>query len=219
MACLRVRITVGAVLPHFDATAMTRITILLLGLVACLIPGTISAQAGVGVNLGNIQVDEDLAPGGRYYLPFVGVINTGQGASDYSVRVNYRPDQEQMRPPSEWFSFSPAIFRLEAGELEAVSIRLDIPITARPGEYFAHLEAYPVMPDEPGVVLGVAAATKLSFTIRSSNWFQAAWQWLYQRANEASPYSYLIPGLAIVVGMGYLMSRRLRVRVRFERRD
>ena len=198
---------------------MSRIAILLLALVPCLIPGTISAQAGVGVNLGSIQVDEDLAPGGRYYLPFVGVINTGQEASDYSVRVNYRTDQEQLRPPAEWFSFSPAIFHLEAGELETVNIQLDIPITARPGEYFAHIEAFAVMSDAPGVVLGVAAATKLSFSVRSSNRLQASWQWLYHRIDDAAPYSYFIPGLMLVLGVGYWMRRRLRIRIHVERRD
>lgn len=198
---------------------LSRLTILLLALMACLMPVTISAQAGVGVNLGSIQVDEDLAPGGRYYLPFVGVINTGQEASDYSVRISYRTDQEQLRPPTDWFSFSPAVFYLEAGELGTVSIQIDIPITARPGDYFAHIEAFPVMPDEPGVVLGVAAATKLSFSVRSSNWVQASWQWLYHRIDDAAPYSYFMPGLALVLAVGYWVKRRVHIRIRFERRD
>ncbi len=198
---------------------MSRLATLLLALMACLIPGTISAQAGVGVNLGNIQVDEDLAPGGRYFLPFVGVINTGQEASDYSVRINYRTGQEQLRPPTEWFSFNSSIFHLEAGELDTVSIQIDIPITARPGEYFAHIEAFPVMVDAPGVVLGVAAATKLSFSVRSSNWFQASWQWLYHRINDAAPYSYFMPGLMLVLTLSYWMRRRLGILIRVERRD
>ncbi len=191
----------------------------LLAMLTGLVPGTVWAQAGVGVNVGKIQVDEDLAPGGTYHLPSVGVINTGHDASDYSVSISYLADQEQLRPPEEWFSFSPAVFFLEPGETQTVAMRLDIPITARPGDYFALVQASPVVADAPGVVIGVAAATKLSFTVRASNPFLASALWAYYRVSDAAPYSYITAGLLVLLVLGYFGRRRFRIQIRVERRN
>ena len=193
-------------------------TLFLLAMLTGLVPGAVWAQAGVGVNVGKIQVDEDLAPGGTYHLPSVGVINTGHDASDYSVRISYLADQEQLPPPEEWFSFSPAVFFLEPGETQTVAMRLDIPITARPGEYFALVQASPVVAEAPGVVIGVAAATKLSFTVRASNPFLASALWAYYRVDDAAPYSYLTAGLLVLLVLGYFGRRRFRIQIRVERR-
>ena len=105
----------------------------LLALFAGMIPGSVAAQSGVGVNVGNIQIDQILSTGGSYNLPSIGVSNTGHDASDYSIRIGFRKDQEELRPSEDWFSFSPHEFRLEPGETHTVSIRVRIPITARSG--------------------------------------------------------------------------------------
>lgn len=194
-------------------------TLFLLAMLTGLAPGTLSAQAGVGVNVGKIQVDEDLAPGGTYHLPSVGVINTGHDASDYSVSISYLADQEQLPPPEDWFSFSPAVFPLEPGETQTVAIRLDIPITARAGDYFALVQASPVVAESPGVVIGVAAATKLSFTVRPSNPFLGSALWAYYRVSDAAPYSYITAGLLVLLVLGYFGRRRFRIQIRVERRD
>ncbi len=197
---------------------MRWLTLLLLVTLTGLAPGTVLAQAGVGVNVGKIQVDENLAPGGTYHLPSVGVINTGHDASDYSVRMTSMADQEELSPSEDWFSFSPSVFRLEPGESRPVAIQLDIPITARPGDYFALVEASPVVTDAPGVVIGVAAATKLYFTVRPSNRFMASALWAYYRVNDTAPYSYLTAGLLVLLILGYFGKRRLRIQIRVERR-
>ncbi len=197
---------------------MRYLMLLLVSILIGLVPGTVWAQGGVGVNVGSIQVDEDLAPGATYHLPSIGVINTGHDASDYSVRISHLADQEQLPPPEDWFSFSPAVFPLEPGETQTVGIRLDIPITARPGDYFALVEAFPVVSDQAGVVIGVAAATKLSFTVRPSNPFLASALWAYYRVNDTAPYSYLTAGLLVLLILGYFGRRHLRIQIRVERR-
>ena len=197
---------------------MRWLILLLVSMLTVLAPGTVWAQGGVGVNVGSIQVDEDLAPGATYHLPSVGVINTGHDASDYSVRISHLADQEQLAPFENWFSFSPAVFPLEPGETQTVGIQLDIPITARPGDYFALVEAFPVITDQPGVVIGVAAATKLSFTVRPSNPFLASALWAYFRVNDAAPFSYLEAGLLVLLVLGYFIRRRFHFQIHVERR-
>ena len=197
---------------------MRWLILFLLVMLTGLVPGTILAQTGVGVNVGKIQVDEDLAPGATYHLPSIGVINTGHDASDYSVRIGQLADQEELPPPEDWFSFSPAVFPLEPGETQTVGIRLDIPITARPGDYFALVEAFPIISDQAGVVIGVAAATKLSFTVRPSNPFLASALWSYYRVNDAAPFSYLGAGLLVLLVLGYFGRRRFSIQINVSRR-
>ena len=81
-----------------------------------------SARIGVGVNLGKIELDEPLKPGGIYNFPSLGIINTGDEAGDYEVAVTYHQDQPQLRAEKEWFDFSPSQFHLEAGKSQSVAV-------------------------------------------------------------------------------------------------
>lgn len=197
---------------------MRRLALACLALAIALQPGTAAAQVGVGVTVGRIRVDQPLSPGGSYNLPAIGVINTGGQASDYSVRITYMADQPELRPPQDWFSFRPEVFHLEPDQSHTVGIRLTVPTTARPGDYFALVEAFPIVAERPGVVIGVAAATKLNFTVRHSNQFMATALWVYHRVDDTAPYSYLVAGL---LGLGLLIywgRRIIRLQVRIERR-
>lgn len=125
---------------------------------------------GVGVGVGKIQVDQQLRPGMIYQLPIITVLNTGDESSSYSVRITHRSNQEQLVPPAEWFSFSPQTFRLEPGEVQSVQATLSIPLKAEPGNYFNFLEGFPVIENNSGATnIGIAAATKLYFTIAPAN--------------------------------------------------
>jgi hypothetical protein len=53
-----------------------------------------------------------------------------------------------------------------------VDVRLTLPSGADAGEYFAYLEAHPVTNAE-GVSVSVAAATKVSFTVKDASWLEA----------------------------------------------
>ena len=142
----------------------------LIGLVFALGGSTVEAQTGVGINVGIIRVDQGLAPGGGYHLPHVGVINTGHVPGDYGIRIIHRHQQQALRPPQEWFSFEPDRFNLEPGLSQNVEIGLTLPDNARPGDYFAFIEAYRVVSEDEkhgGLAIQLAAATKLYFTVVS----------------------------------------------------
>jgi len=131
-----------------------------------------SADRGVGVTLGEIVVDERLAPGGSWELARLGVLNTGDEPGAYEVTVSYADEANARRPPAGWFEFSPSHFDLAAGDSRMVEVRLTLPTGAGAGEYFAYLEAHPVTSAE-GVSVSVAAATKVSFTVKDASWLDA----------------------------------------------
>lgn len=139
-----------------------------------LFPAVAFARIGVGVATGKIQVQDKLKPGIIYNLPPLTVINTGDVSSDYEVSMTYFEKQVQLKPPNDWFIFSPRTFHLEPRGVQVVNIKLNLPITTSPGDYFGFLEAHPIQKDTAGqTVIGIAAATKLYFTIVPANLFLA----------------------------------------------
>lgn len=156
------------------------------------------AGVGVGVNLGKIQIDEPITPGGIYNFPSIGVLNTGDEPGEYELAVTYHQDQPELRPEQAWFHFSPATFHLEPGQAQSVTIKLALPVKTKPGKYFAYLEAHPIIKAGPGTTIGVAAATKTYFTVAPAN----LWQAIVWRASTFfavyAPWTYV--SLAIVVG-------------------
>jgi hypothetical protein len=157
------------------------------------------AKIGVGVSSGKIELKEPLRAGGIYGVPSLGVFNTGTEPTDYEVGIAYHADYPQIHPPKEWFSFYPPSVFLEPGKSRSVGIKLTIPVKAVPGEYFAFLEAYPVIKSEAGVTgVGVAAASKFYFSVEPSN----LWQGLLYRAaslfNRYQPWTYIVPIVIIL---------------------
>ena len=168
-------------------------------LIGCLfLPLMVLAGVGVGVNLGKIEIDEPLKPGGIYNLPNIGVINTGDEPGEYELDITYHQDQPQMRPLKEWFSFSPSSFHLEPGQSQSVAIKLSLPVRVKPGDYFAYLEAHPIIKAGPGTTIGVAAATKTYFTIAPANIWQAIYYKISSFLAIYAPWTYVI--LAMVMG-------------------
>lgn len=155
------------------------------------------ASVGVGVNLGKIQIDEPLKPGGIYNFPSIGVINTGDTAGEYELAVTYHQDQPQIRPAQEWFSFSPSSFNLEPGQSQSVVVKLTLPVKAKPGDYFAYLEAHPIIKAGPGTTIGVAAATKTYFSVIPANLWQAIIWRISSFWTMYAPWTYVV--LAIIV--------------------
>lgn len=155
------------------------------------------AGIGVGVNLGKIEIDEPLKPGGIYNFPSIGVINTGDEPGDYELEITYHQDQPQLRPAQEWFSFNPSSFHLEPGQSQSVAIKLNLPVKTKPGDYFAYLEAHPVIKAGPGTTIGVAAATKTYFTIVPANIWQAICYKISSFFTIYAPWTYIV--LAIVI--------------------
>jgi hypothetical protein len=124
------------------------------------------ARIGVGIGTGKIQVDDKLKPGMIYKLPSLSILNTGDESSQYRVNVAYHEKQPELQPPQEWFIFTPETFQLEPGEGKTVDVKLNLPVKAKPGDYFAYLEGRPIKTAQVGVTtVGVAAAAKLYFTV------------------------------------------------------
>ncbi len=73
-----------------------------------------------------------------------------------------------------------------------MGIVLNLPVKTPPGNYFAYMEAHPVVKAQAGTSVGVAAAAKLYFTVAPSSVWQALYikisTWLAAR----SPWSYIV---------------------------
>ena len=189
--------------------ALSLVFLFSLGLI---LPTASLAKIGVGVGLGKVDIDEELSPGGIYKLPTLPVLNTGDEDGEYEVTVTFREDQEEFRPEEGWFTFSPQSFPLKAGESQQVEISVTLPLSVRPGEYFAFLEASPKVSGE-GVSVGVAAATKLNFTVKPANILQAIIERIRRLFENNAPASYIIAGLIVAAGVVVVGRKYIDLRI------
>ena len=157
------------------------------------------ATVGVGIGAGKITLNEDLKPGSIYQLPELPVLNTGDEESDYGVSIEFNQNQTQMRPDPSWFVFDQQKFHLTPGKAQMVKISLAIPLKVVPGDYFAYLEGHPIVADKSGVSsVGVAAASKLYFTVAPANVFQAIYYRAKSLVERSAPWSYIAFGLIVL---------------------
>jgi len=176
----------------------------------------VQAQAGVGIMPGIIRVDEALLPG-HYNLPSVQVVNTGQVASEYEVELARMAEQKELQAPPEFISFSPKSFHLEPGANQVVSLSLDIPIKAKPGDYLAYIEAHPVAHGN-GMTIGIAAATKLFFTIKPANIVVGVFAVISSFFSIRAPISYIVLGVVLLGIVVFFLRRRISFEVRVGRK-
>jgi hypothetical protein len=184
------------------------ILLILPAIVFLFLPELLFSASGVGVTTGKITVSEPLKAGGIRTLPSLGVVNTGGEAGEYEVGVEYHQQQEQLWPPREWFHFEPRTFYLEPGKAINVKIQLVLPLNAKPGNYFAYLEARSLNKDNipGGARIGVAAAAKLYFTIAPANIFLAIYFRIQSLIKIYSPWSWVI--IAVVLGAIFILLLR-----------
>ena len=166
--------------------------------ISLIFPFIVFAGIGVGVNLGKIKIDEPLKPGGIYNFPSIGVINTGDEPGEYELEITYHQDQPELRPLQEWFSFTPQQFHLEPVASQSVAVKLILPVKVKPGDYFAYLEAHPIIKAGPGTTIGVAAATKTYFTVIPANLLQAMIWRVSSFFTTYAPWTYVV--LAVAIG-------------------
>lgn len=161
---------------------------------ALILPFAAFGSIGVGVGTGKIQVDEPLKPGLIYTLPPLTVVNTGDEPTEYTVSIDYRGNQPELRPNKEWFGFEPLQFALEPGQSRVVQIKLTLPVKAAPGDYFAYLEAHPIKKTTAsgGASIGVAAAAKLYFTVVPANIFQGIYYRFISLYSRYHPWDTII---------------------------
>ena len=174
------------------------------------------ADAGIGITMGKIQVDEELKPGGRYALPAVGVINTGDRQQQYRVLISYLEEGGTLRPPQRWVELDPSRFVLDAGKTQTVGVTITLPAGAEPGHYFALIEAQMVNEGDQSLQAGVA--TKLTFSVAESGWLEATRRQINNLIDDTMPWSFLLPGLALAAVVLRASQRWLRFRLPFEMR-
>lgn len=187
-------------------------------LIFCLLAASPAlAKVGVGINLGRISVNQPLYAGGIYSLAKMTVINTGTESGNYQVDISYLEGQKQLKPAKNWFRFTPDQFNLKAGEARQVDIKLALPINARSGDYFAFVEGRPAA-KKKGLSIGIAAAAKLTFAIKSSTLYWAVFNWITAALTSYAPYSYVLLGLISIAIIWLIIRRYFALSFRLERR-
>jgi hypothetical protein len=185
----------------------------------CLPAANVQAQVGVGIMPGIIRVDEPLLPGGHYNLASVQVLNTGNESSDYGVELASMAEQEELQPPADFIILSPTSFHLEPGANQVVSLSLDIPLKAKPGDYLAYIEAHPVATGGGGgMQIGVAAATKLYFTVKPANVFVGVANSVANFFTRTAPGSYIVLGVIVLGLVVFFLRRRIRIDIKIARK-
>jgi hypothetical protein len=177
-------------------------------LLAYVLLGTSASHAdrGVGINISRIEVTERLAQGGDYSLSTFAVINTGDEPAEYEVTIRHLASQVQHRPESDWFDFEPRHFELQPGDLQNVSVRLEIPSGADTGDYYAQVHAE-IVTAGTGNSVAVAAAAPLSFTVKPAGWFAAQRLRISRFLRDLEPWTYVVEGALLVTVAGYLIVR------------
>ncbi|HNP79442.1 MAG TPA: hypothetical protein PKI00_01160 [Candidatus Pacearchaeota archaeon] len=189
-------------------------------LLICLLPFNAYSKIGVGVGIGKIQVDEILRPGQTYHLPDLPVINTGDEAMLYQVSTEYRDNIKESDPDKDWINFYPNSFKLEPGSVKLVNVSIDLPIDAKPGNYFAFLQAQPIKEGENAEgssSINIAAAAKLYFTIEPANIFQAVYYKLEYFWNKFYPWDLAIVGLIVLIILIYNFRKRFNIEIKPKR--
>ena len=180
----------------------------LLGLGAALLVSAAPVLAGkaVSIDVGAISVREKLVPGGEYRLPTFGVRNPGTESTSYVIAVSYIDGQDALRPPAEWFTFSPNTFSLEVGTSRPVEARLTIPSNAEPGTYEA-LIGPQIASSGTGASVGAGAAARLSFTVEPSSALDAFLRQLFRFIAE-NPWVVVLAGLGLLLLVLWFLRRR-----------
>jgi hypothetical protein len=166
------------------------------------------ADSGVGITPGIIDVEDVLKPGGRYTLPTIGVINTGDSPQRYAIAFSH--EREFRALPEAWVNIQPKEFDLKAGESQAVALTITIPGSAEPGDYSAYVEARMIGDGDQALQGGVA--TTLEVSVSESGWLETFRRQLTNMLEDSAPWSYVL-GAAGVLAFVYV---KLRHRVRFK---
>jgi hypothetical protein len=178
----------------------------------------VAASSGVSVDLGRIEITQQLSPGASYTLPTLGVRNPGTERTSYVMVASPVQSDGGAIPGRGWFTFEPATLTLEPGEVQKVRIRLVLPTDAAAGDYTVLVGAQIATPGE-GASVGAAAAARTTFTIQPSSGLQAFTTQLGQAFQDLLPWSILVPALVVLGLAAWFLRRRFTFRIGIERRD
>jgi hypothetical protein len=168
----------------------------------------LAAARGVALDSGRITVETPLVGGRSYQLAKLTVRNPGSLKTKYDLVVT--PIETDARTPdAAWFSFSPRQVTLAAGKRQAVAVSMRLPANAAPGRYEVLIGAR-VAPSAPGMSIGAAAASRLTFVVAAP---PSAVESSLELLQTWWPIS-----TAAALGIGLILVRT-RVRIRLERRQ
>jgi hypothetical protein len=170
------------------------------------------ASRGVAIDLGRIDIQQKLTPGGAYRLPTMGVRNPGTETTDYELKASPLEMKGRRAPPESWFHFSPSRLTLKPKESTAVRVRIQLPTGADPGKYIA-LVGPQIVTKGRGAQVGAAAASRVTFTVEPASLLQAYWLKLKTLFSDHAPWSYLIPALLLATLLGWRIRRRFSFRI------
>jgi hypothetical protein len=192
---------------------MSRKTIVVMVLATSLaVPVAAQATRGVAIDLGRIEIQQKLTPGGSYRLPTMGVRNPGTITTSYALQASALVMKGKDAPPASWFHFSPSRLTLKASETRAVQVRIDLPTGARPGNYVA-LVGPQIVTTGRGAQVGAAAASRVTFTVEPATWLQAQWLRVSTFFSAHAPWSYVLPLAAIFALAAWRLRSRFALRI------
>lgn len=173
------------------------------------------ASVGVGVGTGKIEVDEVLRPGMGYKLPSITVYNTGDEPSEFFLSIDSSTKEGRLASDLGWYTFTPDTFYLEPEGYQVVEIDLNIPMFgAEPGEYFAYLIAQPKKTLSDGSAsVGVAAATKLYFSVEAANIFEALYYKFLTFYNSNKIFTIAISILFILLLLWLFLRKKIKIEI------
>jgi hypothetical protein len=171
-----------------------------------------SADRGVALDLGRLDIAQTLTPGGGYRLPPIGVRNPGDEVTSYKLVVSQVQGQEGKPIPARWFRFKPDELTLKPGKTQKVQARLSLPTGADPGDYEA-LVAAQIVTKGKGAQIGAAAAAKVTFKVESATWLGAQWYRIRTFLSDNEPWTWLIPALLAMALLAAQVRNRFAFRV------
>ena len=135
-------------------------------LAALIIPTAAEASIGIGIQAGPVRLSGAAHPGGIYSLPRVLVVNTGTQTESVVIEVERVSPGRGLTVPPSWVREAGPTVSLAHDQSSRIPLRLVVPATAKAGSYVSDVIARGSAGLAAGSAnLGVAAATKLEFTI------------------------------------------------------
>jgi hypothetical protein len=173
-------------------------------------PAAAAASIGVGIQVGPVRLAGIAHAGQTYDLPPVYVVNTGTEPETVRLEVQRLSKGTGRDVPKSWFKPGQTDVHLDPKQSATIPVQLVVPAGATPGPYFSDVVAHGSASIEAGqATLGVAAATKLKFTVGKA---VPAGFW----SRLPSPLAWA-GGIIVLAGGGLWLARRSGWRLRVER--
>jgi len=185
-------------------------TLPMAGFLVLAFPAAAADSIGVGIQVGPVRLAGIAHAGQTYDLPPVYVVNTGTEPETVRLEVQRLSRGTGRDVPKSWFKPGQTDVHLDPKQSATIPVQLVVPADATLGPYFSDVVAHGSASIEAGqATLGVAAATKLQFTVGKA---VPAGFW----SSLPSPLVWA-GGIIVLAGGGFWLARRAGFRLRLER--